>query len=418
MVFERFRISRHLSNVVRYFYENGLLIPHHVGNWDGPIEWRELSLPRARNILTNPLYAGAYVYGRTTRRAVSGTQQNIQRKVRPLDPDTWKAVQWDAFQGYISRAEYETNQAILAANLPPGNILQRGRRKDGSALLSGLVLCGRCGKPMYVYYSRRNKQYVTYVCATRRLHYAQPACQTIPGAQVDRLVMESVLQALNPAQIELSLSLTQEVERQQAELSNQWQRHLEGARYAAHLAQRRYAQVDPDHRLVAHNLEAEWEAALQKVTQMEADFALFSQQKPLQLSPQERQHLVELAQDLPGLWSAPSTSWTERKNLLELLIADVTLTRLAEGIRVQIRWQTNQVDSCLLPLPVIGSPPTPPQIAQRIRDLYQLNTDQQIAKILNQEGLKTACGHTFTTRIIADTRRRIGIHKQPYNPKI
>jgi len=413
LIFERFRLSGRLSAVVRYFQDNGLSFPRRKGNWDGPLEWGALSIQRARYILSNPLYAGAYVYARTYLQAVVGPDQRIERKTRFLDPENWGAVRWAAFSGYIDQAEYEHNQAVLRSNQSRATIAQRGRRRDGCALLSGLVLCGHCGKRMYVNYSGQNSQHVTYLCNTDSMRYAQPACQRIPGAAVDQLVAEKLLAALTPAQVELSLTLAEELERQQAELDRQWRHRIEGAQYAARLAQRRYEQVDPDNRLVAHNLEQEWESTLRKVEQIETEYTRFKQQTVLQLSPQQREQLFHLAQDLAQVWHAPTTTWAERKNLLELLVADVTLTRLDQGIRVQIRWFTNQVEEGQLPLPILGSPPTPAPLVQRIRELYQMHTDSEIAQIFNREGVKTAIGNAFTAQIVGETRRRNHLLKKP-----
>jgi DNA invertase Pin-like site-specific DNA recombinase len=413
LVFERFGLSGQVSAVVRYFQENGLQFPRRKGNWDGPLEWGTLNMQRARYILTNPLYAGAYVYARTRLQTVVGPDQRIERKKRHLAPEDWGAVRWEAFQGYIDRAEFERNQARLQSNLKRATIAQRGRRRDGCALLSGVVLCGRCGQRMYVNYSGRDSQHVTYLCNSSSLHYAQPVCQRVPGAAVDQRVAELLLAALTPLQVELSLAVATELERQQAELDRQWQRRLEGAQYAVRLAQRRYQQVDPEHRLVAYNLEKDWEGALRQVEQIEKEYARFRQQTVLQLSPQQREQLFCLAQDLAQVWHSPTTTWAERKKLLELLVADVTLTRLEHGIRVQIRWHTNQVEEFQLPLPLLGSPPTPARLLQRIRELYQTHTDREIAQILNQEGLKTSVGNIFTARIVGETRRRNQILKQP-----
>jgi len=138
----------------------------------------------------------------------------------------------------------------------------------------------------------------------------------------------------------------------------------------------------------------------------------FCQKQPLRLSDAQRQDLLCLAQDFPRLWEAETTNWAERKNLLKLLIADVTLTRQAESIRVQIRWHTNQAESHDLPVPVSGSPKTPNLIVERLRSLYRTHTDPEIAAILNQEGLRTAYGNLFTPRIVADTRRRNCLNKR------
>ena len=159
-------------------------------------------------------------------------------------------------------------------------------------------------------------------------------------------------------------------------------------------------------------LEKSWERELVEIAALEEKYQCFCQKQPLRLSEVQRQELLDLAQDFPRLWMAETTSWAERKNLLKLLIADVTLTRQTESIRVQIRWHTNQSESHELSLPILGSPKTPPIIVERLRTLYQTYTDPEIAAILNQEGLRTAGGNLFTTRIVGDTRRRNHLDKR------
>jgi DNA invertase Pin-like site-specific DNA recombinase len=273
LLFKRFRLSGHLSDVVRYFHDNGLLFPRRKGTWHGRLEWGELSLERTRDVWANPLYAGAYVYGRTKRRVVVRSEQCIERPRQLLPADEWTVAHWDAFEGYITRAEFETNQAQLQRNRTAPHLPARTRRRDGPALLGGLLLCGRCGQPMHVGYQGTNGSRSVYLCNARQIHYAEAACQRVPGAAVDRFVLERLLAALTPGQIELSLAAVAELERQQADVACQWQRRLEAARYAAVLAQRRYEEVDPANRLVARTLEQQWEACLAEVERLNGDFA-------------------------------------------------------------------------------------------------------------------------------------------------
>ena len=416
LVFERYRLGESLSGVVQYFNRNGLLFPRRKGNWDGCLEWGKLTLQRVRNVLSNPLYAGAYVYGRTALKTVLGENGQIQRKACLLEPEAWGAALWDAFEGYISRKEYEANQQRLAQNVARcGQNQRRNLRKDGTALLSGMILCGQCGKRMYVHYSGRKGEQVVYQCNTDRARYAKPVCQAIPGKRVDRLIAERVLAALTPAQIELSLAALQELERQQAALAQQWQRRLEGAQYAARLAQRRYEQVDPDNRLVARSLEAEWEVSLRELERLESEKEQFMKKHQTKLSEKQRQGLLALVQDLPRLWHAASTTWKQRKQLIELLVADVTLTRQADQVRVQIRWHTHQVETCQM-IVQTRAPITPQYLIQRIAELYPTHTDQQIAQLLNQEGQLSAYGNTFSELMVADIRRNNGLYRKRVPP--
>jgi DNA invertase Pin-like site-specific DNA recombinase len=406
LVFERFRTSGRQSEVVRYFNQCGLRFPRRRGNWDGPLEWGRLSVQRVHHILTNPLYAGMYVYGRSQRLPQPAEGGRVRRKTQPRPVEEWQVVQKDAFEGYLSHAEYESNQQRLES------YLRRHRRRDGTALLGGMVLCGRCGKRMYVFYNGDGGRFSTYVCSTNQGRFAEHVCQRVPSTSVDRAITQRLLDALSPAQIELSLAAFAELERQQAELDQQWQRQLEGARYAVNLAQRRYEQTEPENRLVARQLEAHWEKQLREVTRLEKEYLHFCQSQPPQLNPSQRQSLLALARDLPRLWHAETTTLAERKSLIELLAADFTLIRNAEGIHVQIRWHTNQVETLILPMPKRGGPSTPIEIVERIRALYATHTDQQIANLLNQDGCRTVYGAPFNSRLVADTRRRNHLRKR------
>ena len=411
MLFERFRLSGHISSVVRYFREHNLQFPKRKGGWQGSLQWGTLSCQRVRAALCNPLYAGAYVYGRTTQRATAKPPQRMHQRAVRLAAEEWPVALWDAFPSYVSRAEFETNQAHLDRyrRKPP----TASRRRDGAALLSGIVLCGRCGQRMHVAYSGKHSQHVTYLCSHRQRRYAEPVCQRVPGKQVDQAVADAVLDALTPAQVDLTLAVAQEVDHQQAQLRKQWELRLEGARYAARLAQRRYEQVDPENRLVARHLEREWEARLRDTGQLETEFAHQQREPALQLDQAQRQRLHDLVHDLPQVWHATTTSWRERKDLLQLLVADVTLTRQESDVQVQIRWHTNEVDTLHVPLPIRGAPPVSEAVVERIRMLSKTHTDSQIAEVLNQADTQTAQGKPFTARRVEGLRRRYQIRKRP-----
>jgi DNA invertase Pin-like site-specific DNA recombinase len=402
LVFDLFRQNGRQSDVLHYFNENGLLFPRHRrhGDWEGPLEWQRLSVQRVRETLTNPLYAGAYVYGRSEHKVCVNAKGELVRKLRDRPLEEWCVAYWDVFQGYISRSEYEANQQRL--NAAP----QRTRRNDGEALLSQMVLCGHCGRSMYTHYAGDRGNYITYLCCAEQLHYGKTVCQRIPGERVDQGVAQRLLEALTPLQIELSLAALAELERQQAELHQQWQRQLEAARYEASLAQRRYERVEPENRLVSRQLEHRWEQQLQNVACLEADYHRFCQNQPPSLNSTQRQRLLDLAQDFPRLWQAETTTWAERKKLLKLLIADVTLTRQSQDVQVQIRWHTNLVETFMVTIPAPGWPKIPAALIERLCTLYQSHTDQQIAAILNQEGLRSSTGKLFTKHTIAGIRHR------------
>lgn len=410
LLFERFRLSGHISSVVQYFQEHNLPFPKRKGGWQGPLQWGPLNCQRVRAALCNPLYAGAYVYGRTTQRVTAKPPQQMHQRAVRLAAEDWPVALWDVFPGYISTAEFESHQVHLDRYRRKSSTSVR--RRDGSALLSGIVLCGRCGQRMHVVYSGQQSQHVTYRCSHRQRRYAEPVCQRVSGKLIDPAVAGAVLDALTPAQIELALAVAQELERQQAQLCKQWELRIEGARYAARLAQRRYEQVDPENRLVAHYLESEWNARLRDAQQLETEFSRQQREPALQLDQAQRQQLDNLVHDLPKVWHATTTSWRERKDLLQLLIADVTLTRQESAVQVQIRWHTNQVDTLHVSLPIRGAPSVAEEIVERIRTLGKTHTDSQIANVLNQANLQTAQGMPFTARRVQGLRRRYQICKR------
>jgi DNA invertase Pin-like site-specific DNA recombinase len=254
LLFEQFRRLGSAAAVVRSFGEEGLLFPtrHFGGVREEEVEWQPLTYLRTLQVLHNPLYAGAYAYGR---RAYSRSRKPRERwgqRGVGLAEEEWLVVQWEAFPGYVSREEYEANQRRLAANQPRGE--EGGAVREGEALLSGRVLCGRCGQRMQVAYAGTGGRYPVYVCRPGRKEGQNRVCQQVSAAGVDRKVVEAVLEALTPAAVEVSLEVVEEVAQQQALLRQQWERRVERVRYEAALAERRYRQVEPENRLVARTL--------------------------------------------------------------------------------------------------------------------------------------------------------------------
>jgi DNA invertase Pin-like site-specific DNA recombinase len=413
LLFERFRLDGSISGVVRYFRQHDLLFPKRQGGWQSPLRWDVLSSPRVSAILHNPLYAGAYVYGRTTRRPIAKPATRIQQQTVRLSPAEWEVALWDLFPSYISRDEYETNLAQLQKRHAPHRHTG-GQRQDGAALLSALALCGRCGQRLHVRYSGRDGKHITYLCNHRQRRYAEPVCQSIPASQVDQIVATMLLDALTPAQIELSLASLAEVERQRHSLAQQWQHRLESARYALRLAERRYEQVDPDNRLVARTLEQRWEAALQDLARRQSDFHRWQNHPSLTLDENQRLSLLALSSDLSQLWHAPTTSWADRKELLSLLVVDVTLIRQETDISGHIHWYTHEVSPFSVPLPPgRGAPPLADDLLQRIRTLSDTLSDAQLAHQLNESGFQTSQAKPFTAQRVQGIRRRYGIRRPP-----
>ena len=398
--------------VVRYFDDQQLPFPtrHFGGVKDGQLTWKPLTYGRALYILHDPAYAGAFTYGRDAySRQRKPQQKQHQTQVR-LPQAAWLVLLWHVFPGYITRQTFQANQAQLGTNR--AGPTQPGIPRAGAAMLSGQVICGRCGRPLRVAYEGTNGQYLFYLCYPAKEKAQYHTCQRVPGNEVDQQVVQRVLEALSPLEIELSLRILDDLAQQQDNIKHQWQRRLERAQYEADLAQRRYLQVDPENRLVARSLEKAWEERLVAVAQVEQDYVLAQQQNQLTLSDQEYQQLLALAHDIPALWHADTTTPAERKALLRLLIADVVLTRRTTDILVQLRWVTNQVEQWTVPLPLRGLR-TDPKILDCIRRLAPDHSDTAIAQQLKDQGFRTARGKPFTKARVRSLRQTHQISKLP-----
>ena len=410
LFFEQFRYLGNVGAVVRYFTENNLHFPtrYSGGVQDGKVAWKPLSYGRALYILHDPIYAGAYTYGRHAHsRQRKPREKQEQVEVR-LPPEQWLALKWEACPGYLKREEYEANQQRLAANRPGGS--RSGMIRTGAALLSGRVICGCCGRPMKVVYEGTGGQYVAYVCSPWKQQGQYRTCQRVPGDEVDQSVAQAVLAALTSAEIELSLQILDELAHQNEVMKRQWDLRLERAQYEVEVARRRYQQVEPENRLVVRTLEREWEERLETLSQTEQEYVHAQKETALVLSQEDRQRLLDLAHDLPTLWKAETTTVAERKEAIGLMIADVTLTRRTTDILVQLRWPTNKVDDWTLPLPKRGAR-TDPLVLESIRKMAETHTDAEIATCLNTDGWRTAHGKPFSADQVHGLRREHKIVK-------
>jgi DNA invertase Pin-like site-specific DNA recombinase len=417
LLFARFEQTGSALAVVKHFAAHGLLFPERL--WgktrDGELRWKPLLHGRVLDVLHNPCYAGAYVYGRTqTRtRTLPNEPRRVKGRTRRVAPSDWPIVRHDAHLGYIGWEQFLRNQQRLDDNCTSGSRQRRGAAREGNALLQGLVLCGKCGRKMSVRYSPDGR-IPSYECVQLHKQHGGPACQFARGDAIDAAVGRLFLEAIQPAHLEVSLATLETIENQTREVERQWQLRLERARYEADLTRRRFVAVDPENRLVARNLEKDWNEKLAVVEQLERDQTRLSSPAAAPLSPQERQRILKLAEDLPSLWHAPTTTALERKQLLRLLIKDVTLTKRETTIAVAIRWQTEACMSIEVPRPprACDACRTPLAIVERIRNLAQDHTDRQIADQLNSEGYHPGKKGSFTAPKVKWIRY---VHQIPSN---
>ena len=401
LVFDLFEQYASALAVVKHFTLHHLRFPDRL--WQrtrkGELVWEPLRCGRVLSLLHNPFYAGAYVYGRTKTRqqALPGEQPRIKGRTRQVKREDWPIVLLDAHPGYISWDQFRHNQQRLDDNRTWRPEERRGAVREGAALLQGIVLCGTCGRRMNVRYLQEGTT-PSYECRQAHAQLAEKTCQTMRGDGIDQAVATCFLEAIQPAHLAVSLATLDQLEARAQQLDRQWQLRLERAQYEADLARRRYVAVDPDNRLVARSLERDWNEQLREVEQLQREYLALPKPTALLITPEERQRILRLAQNVPAVWHAPTTTQAERKQLLRYLIKDVTLTKREMVIEVRIRWRTEALTEVTVPRPklVADARRTDAQVVARVRELAPTHTATQIALLLNEEGLHPGLGGSFT----------------------
>ena len=408
--FQRLGVAR---AVVREVQALGLTLPARVTTREeyGALVWKAPTLSAVVRLLTNPAYAGAYVYGRwryTGERRSATTGKVAARSVPLAD---WPVIIRDHHPAYLSWEAFVQQRERLRANWYRDG--QPGAAREGRALLQGIVGCGVCGQKLHVqHWAARDRRAPAYVCDRAYRDGAERICQTISARPVDAAVVAAFLEAVSPLRLELSRRVLERAEQERAARRHQWELQLEQARYEARLAQRRYEAVDPDRRLVAAELERRWEEALTRVAQLEQAFAHADRETAIALTDEERAALDTLAQDLPAIWHAETTTDRERKQLLRFAIAAVDLDgRTHSGqVEIQIHWRSGTITTFQVdrPRPGDGSLKTPAAALALIRELAPRVGYAEIARRLNEQEWRTAFGHAFTSVHVGYVCRRHG----------
>ena len=399
LLFQTFARTGTLSATVKHFRQQGLLFPKRpsAGPHKGQLVWVHLSLGRACTILHNPSYVGAYAFGRSRYRK----QPDGRYRHEHLPQDQWQVLIRDAHPGYISWQEYESNlQRLRASAKALGFERDAGPPREGPALLQGRVVCGLCGSRMHVHYNiRRNGVMMTnYVCAGRTEQYRDPLCQSILGTGIDAAVGKLLVEAVAPMALELALAVQQEIAARLQEADQLRHRQVERAKCEADLARHRYMQVDPANRLVADALEADWNVRLRALAEAQEEYQRRRAADRLVVDDAERQRILALATDFPAIWNDPHTPQRERKRMLGLLIEDVTLIKQRE-ITAAVRFRGGATTTLTLPRPLTAQQlrATHEPVRRQIDALLDEYTDAQVARILNEQEMRTGAGDSFDT---------------------
>jgi DNA invertase Pin-like site-specific DNA recombinase len=411
-VFDQFARRGTLNGVLRYLVDHQLQLPYRVvsGPQTGQLQWRRPNRVTLSNLLHNPTYAGAYVYGRrpTDPRRRPPGRPSTGRTVAA--PEQWEVLLKDRLPAYLGWEQYEHNQRQLAANTAQGGGVARG----GPSLLSGRLICGRCGLRMATQYTNSGIG-LRYICSREAVDYGAPLCQSLAGAPLDAAIARLVLDALEPAALEISLQVAGDLQAERERQRTQWQQRLERVRYDAQRAERQYQTVEPEDRLVARTLEQHWEAALAAEAQLQADYARFLATAPTPLAAAERARIRQLAADIPTLWNAATTTAEERQAIVRVLIERVIVTVIddSEQVGVEVHWAGGHRTPARIVRPVarVEQLSDYPALLARVRSLHQEGqTCPAIARQLNLEHWHPAKRRqTFNGPMIASLLLRQGV---------
>ena len=405
LVFETFERTGSAIKTVRFFRDQGILFPRRLrsGPDKGELLWALPQHSRMLQVLHNPRYAGAFVYGRQrTRRRPDGST-----RMQVLPRSEWQFVIPGAHRGYIDWERFEANQQRLLDNSRAYGIQRRsGPVREGPALLQGRVLCGLCGERMGVHYSREHGRIVpVYVCQENTVRRGGKICQSIPGKIVDPAIGALLIELMTPMTLGVTLAVQRELEARTAETDALRRQHLERLRYEADLARRRFMKVDPDNRLVADALEAEWNEKLRLHTDALTDYERRSRDRIAALDAQARRRILDLANQFPAVWNDPRVEPRERKRILRLLVDDVTLIK-TEVITAHVRLRGGDTRTLRLdrPVPIAQIRKFKPDLVAEVDRLLDRHCDRQIADILNQRGCRTWEGKPFNLKKVAFIR--------------
>jgi DNA invertase Pin-like site-specific DNA recombinase len=421
-IFERFSELGSARQVWLWMRSEGVQFPLRRFT-DAEVQWVTPAYHQVHSVLSSPVYAGAYAFGKTRRERYVDEHGHPRKRTRQLPQEDWEVLIWDHHPGYIDQATFQANQARLAANTRPRAHEPGGAVREGQALLQGIAVCGRCGRKLKVHYQgKRGHKSPAYHCPGSVLVEGRGQwCVRVGGAKIDEAVAGALLAALTPAGVKAALHAAEALEADHDAALAQWRLQVERARYEAQRAERRYRQVEPEHRLVARGLERDWETALGALAETEAELSVRERQRPRTLTEQQRGQLLALGTDLGRVWSAPSTTDRDRKQLLRTLIEEVILDLNREQRRatLTIRWHGGALTELAVPLarqqPKIRTDEDTIALLTRLAVHYD---DATIAGILNRQGRRSATGERFTVIIVGGLRRyrNIPAHKPPTDP--
>ena len=419
-VFARFVELGSVRRVWIWFRSEGLSYP--LQTHSGEIRWVDPSYAGIYHVLTNPVYAGAYVYGKSRHEITLDASGARKKRIRKLPREQWSVFIPNHHEGYIDWNTYEANLTRIGANnRPRPHQSTGGAVREGSALLQGLAICGQCGRKLCTHYTGRTAS-AGYHCPGRTIANGRGAyCLSIGARQVDEAVERTVLSALEPLGIEAALAAAERLEADHDGALTQWRLAVERTSYEAQRAERCYRAVDSENRLVCRGLEADWERCLRELDQAKAELSRREALRPKALNAEERSRLLALGGDLLNVWNAPTTTPRDKKELLRTVLEEVIIMVYKEQHRAHLtlRWRGGDLSEIDLDLPRRqATVRTDEDTIALIRRLAEHYPDAIIAGVLNRQDRKTARGQRFTANHVNGLRQhwKIPCFQRPAAP--
>jgi DNA invertase Pin-like site-specific DNA recombinase/uncharacterized protein YndB with AHSA1/START domain/predicted DNA-binding transcriptional regulator AlpA len=410
-VFERFAEFGSARRVWLWFRSEALSFPLQTtpAGMPGPIRWVAPTYTALHHVLTNPVYAGAYTYGKTKCERYLDEHGSVRKRMHHLPMEQWAVLIPDHHPGFIDWATFQANQARLDSNTRPQPHQAGGAVREGSALLQGIATCGHCGRRLHTHYRGRNST-PGYHCAGKDLVQGRGVyCLNVGGLAVEQAVADAFIKAVTPAGVEATLLTLEQLQANYDAALSQWRLQVERARYEAERAERRYRNVEPENRLVARGLESEWENRLRELAAAEVELRRREQQRPTTLTAEQLMLIHRLGSDIRQVWHAATTTDRDRKELLRTLLEEVAFNlKRAEGhAHLTLRWRGGAITMLDVPVPRFRpmGPRTDEDTISLLRRLAALYSDEVIAGILNRQERKTATGERFTANQVGSLRR-------------
>ena len=413
LVFARFAEMQSIRQVFLSLRADQIALPYIDAKTPGQhqLRWKPPVYATVNNLLTNPVYAGAYVFGRTgSRMTIENGRKRILRGYRK-DRSEWAVLLVDHHEGYLSWANYERNQRLIADNANGKGMMVRGAVRKGEAALAGLLRCGHCGRRLLVSYNGTKGDIGRYHCDATRSNPAAAPCISFGALRVDQAVGVEIVRLLQPLGVEAAVQAITDCEHQTGEKQRQLELALEQARYEAARARRQYDAVDPDNRLVAGQLERRWNAALAAVDMLEKELEALVRQRPVALGAEERQRLLQMGADLEAAWHHPAATAVTRKRIIRAVLREVVARVEDDQIQLLLHWQGGDHTRLTVRKNRRGQTrwAVEPETVDLVRACARLMPDKAIAGMLNRTGKRTGRLNGWTQSRVRGFRNTHGI---------